>query len=198
MMRIARLSIVALGALAVSACLGGSGKEVPPTLLTLTSSAPAPESIARTSTSGETIMIDVPVIPKELATTRVPAQVGPTAIAYVQELQWVESPDRLFQRLVQETVTRATNRIVLDPRQSGFEPGTRLTGTLGRFGYDAQEGAVIVRYDAALAVPGAAQVQTRRFEAREPADGTAATVGPALNSAANRVADEVAQWVGSR
>ncbi|HET9397288.1 MAG TPA: ABC-type transport auxiliary lipoprotein family protein [Sphingomicrobium sp.] len=192
----ARLSIVALGALALAACLGG-GKKVPPTLLTLTSSAPAPETINRAAAPGETIVIDVPVIPKELATTRVPAQVGPTAIAYVQDLQWVESPDRLFQDLVQETVTRTTNRVVLDPRQSGFDPGMRLSGTLNRFGYDAQERAVIVRYDAALNVPGGTQVQTRRFEAREPADGTASTVGYALNAAANRVAAEVAQWVGS-
>ncbi len=197
MMRLTRISIVALGALALSACLGG-GKKVPPSLLTLTSSAPAPESIARASAPGETIMIDVPMIPKELATTRVPAQVGPTAIAYIQDLQWVESPDRLFQDLVQETVMRTTNRVVLDPRQSGFDPGMRLGGTLSRFGYDAQEGMVIVRYDAALAVPGGTQVQTRRFEAREPADGTASTVGYALNAAANRVATDVAQWVGGQ
>ena len=196
MMRIARLSVALLGAIALSACLGG-GKKVPPTLLTLTSSAPAPASVNRASAMGQTITIDVPVIPKELSTTRVPAQVGPTAIAYIENLQWVESPDRLFQDLVQETVMRTTNRVVLDPRQSGFDPGTRLTGTLSRFGYDAQEGAVVVRYDAALNVPGGTQVQTRRFEARASADGTASTVGPALNAAANQVAAEVAAWVGN-
>src|SRR5262245_49503174 len=135
MMRIARLSIVALGALAVSACFS-SGKKVPPTLLTLTSSAAAPDSISRSTAQGQTITIEIPVIPKELSTTRVPAQVGPTAVAYVQDLQWVESPDRLFQRLVQETVMRTTNRVVIDPRVSGFDPGTRLSGTLSRFGYD--------------------------------------------------------------
>lgn len=196
MMRIARLSVALLGALALSACLGG-GKKVPPTLLTLTSSAPAPDSVNRAAAPGQTITIDVPVIPKELSTTRVPAQVGPTAIAYIENLQWVENPDRLFQDLVQETVMRTTNRVVIDPRQSGFDPGVRLTGTLSRFGYDAQEGAVIVRYDAALNVPGATQVQTRRFEARAQADGTASTVGPALNAAANQVAAEVAAWVGN-
>lgn len=195
MMRRARISLVLMGALALSACLGG-GKKVPPTLLTLTSSAPAPQSLNRAAAPGETITIDVPVISKELSTTRVPAQVGPTAIAYIKDLQWVESPDRLFQDLVQETVIRTTNRVVLDPRQTGFDPGMRLTGTLSRFGYDAQEGAVVVRYDAALNTPGTGEVQTRRFEAREPADGTAATVGPALNAAANRVAAEVAQWIG--
>lgn len=195
MMRFAQLSIVALGALALSACLGGGGKKVPPTLLTLTSNASAPESINRAAAPGETITIDVPIISKELATTRVPALVGPAAVAYIEDLQWIESPDRLFQDLLQETVVRTTNRVVIDPRQSGFDSGIRLTGALSRFGYDAQEGMVVVRYDAALMASGGAQVQTRRFEAREQADGTASTVGPALNAAANRVAAEVAQWV---
>ena len=164
--------------------------------MTLTSSAPAPASISRAAGPGDAITIDVPVVPKELATTRVPALIGPTAIAYIKDVQWVESPDRLFQDLVQETVMRTTGRVVLDPRQASLDPGLHLTGTLSRFGYDAQEGAVIVRYDGALAAVGGTRVETRRFEAREPADGTAATVGPALNNAANRVAAEVAQWVG--
>ena len=47
-----------------------------------------------------------------------------------------------------------------------------------------------------LSTAGGAQVETRRFVATAPADGTAATVGPALNRAANQVAAEVAQWVG--
>lgn len=194
MMRITRWSLVALGALLLASCFGG--KKVPPTLLTLTSSAPAPASINRAAAPGEAITIDVPVISKELATTRVPALIGPTAVAYIKDVQWVESPDRLFQDLVQETVLRTTNRVVLDPRQSALDPGLHLTGTLSRFGYDAQEGAVIVRYDGALSAVGGTRVETRRFEAREPADGTASTVGPALNAAANRVAAEVAQWVG--
>jgi len=194
MMRMNRLSLVALGALSLASCFGG--KKVPPTLLSLTSSAPTPASITRAAAPGDAITIDVPVVPKELATTRVPAQIGPTAIAYIKDVQWVESPDRLFQDLVQETVIRTTGRVVLDPRQASLDPGLHLTGTLSRFGYDAQEGMVIVRYDGALAAVGGTRVETRRFEAREPADGTARTVGPALNAAANRVAAEVAQWVG--
>jgi len=193
-MRNSRLLLVTLGALSLAACFGG--KKVPPTLLTLTSSAPAPASINRAAAPGEAITIDVPVVSKELATTRVPALVGPTAVAYIKDVQWVESPDRLFQDLVQETVLRTTNRVVLDPRQSALDPGLHLTGTLTRFGYDTQEGAVVVRYDGALSTAGGTRVETRRFEAREPADGTASTVGPALNAAANRVAAEVAQWVG--
>ena len=56
---------------------------------------------------------------------------------------------------------------------------------------------VVVRYDAAMARAGGTAVTTRRFEAREPADGTASTVAPAINAAANRVAMEVGQWVAA-
>jgi cholesterol transport system auxiliary component len=55
---------------------------------------------------------------------------------------------------------------------------------------------VMVVYDGSLAAAGGNQVQTRRFTATAPADGTGASVGPALNRAANQVAREVAQWIG--
>ncbi|MBA3666984.1 MAG: membrane integrity-associated transporter subunit PqiC [Sphingomonas sp.] len=195
-MRTSRRLLIALGTLSLAACFGG--KKVPPTLLTLTSVAPAPASIARSAAPGEALTIDVPVIPKELSTTRVPALVGPTAVAYVTNLQWVESPDKLFQNLLQETTKRTTSRVVLDPRQATLDPGLNLSGTLSRFGYDTQTGAVVVRYDGALSSAGGTRVETRRFEASVPADGTAATVGPALNAAANQVAAEVANWIGGR
>lgn len=194
MMRIARPLVVAAATLSLAACFGG--KDVPPTLLTLTSAAAAPASIARSAAPGEALTIDVPVISRELSTTRVPALVGPTAVAYIEDLQWVESPDRLFQDLLQETVLRTTNRVVLDPRQASLDPGLSLTGTLSRFGYDTATRSVVVRYDGALSRAGGTRVETRRFEASAPADGTAASVGPALNAAANQVAAEVAGWVG--
>ena len=194
-MRLHRLSLVALGALSLTACLGG-GKKVPATLLTLTSSAPPSAQAVRSAEAGQAVTIDVPVIPKELATTRVPALAGPTAVAYIEDLQWVESPDRLFQDLVQETVMRTTSRVVLDPKQASLDPGLKLTGNLSRFGYDAAAQAVVVRYDGALSTAGGTRVETRRFEASVPADGTANTVGPALNAAANQVALEIARWIG--
>jgi cholesterol transport system auxiliary component len=196
MMRLNHLIAIAALGLSLTACFGG--KKVPPTLLTLTSAAPLPASIARTAAAGEALTIDVPVISKELNTTRVPALVGPTAVAYIEGLQWVESPDKLFQDLLQETVTRTTDRVVLDPRQSSLDPGVSLTGTLTRFGYDTATGAVVVRYDGTLASAGGTRVATRRFEASVPADGTAPSVGPALNTAANQVAAEVAAWIGGR
>jgi cholesterol transport system auxiliary component len=185
---------LSVAACSVSGMLGGG--KVPATLLTLTPQAAAPESVVRTAGAGESVTIQVPIVPKELRSVRVPAQVGPTAVAYIKDLQWVDTPDRLFQDLVEETVLRTTSRVVLDPKQSSLDPGVTVTGRLSSFGYEAGQGSVLVRYDAALARAGGTQVETRRFEAREPADGTAHTVGPALNAAANRVAMEVAQWVG--
>lgn len=187
-------------ALTLSACMGGllgGGGKTPPWLLTLTPQAPAPGEIARTAGPGEAVTVEVPVVPKEIRTNRVPVHSGPIAIAYVQDLTWVDTPDRLFQDLLTETVTRTTNLVVLDPKQSSLDPGKTISGHLSRFGYDAQEGMVVVRYDAAMTRSGGAAVTTRRFEAREPADGTASSVAPAINAAANRVAVEVAQWVGS-
>ena len=199
MSRTLRLAASIAAALSLSACMGGllgGGGKTPPWLLTLTPQAPQPASIARTAGPGEAVTIELPVVPKEIRTNRVPVHSGPIAIAYVENLTWVDTPDKLFQDLLTETLTRTTNRVVLDPRQSSLDPGVTVTGNLSRFGYDAQEGAVIVRYDAAMTRAGGAAVATRRFEARAPADGTASTVGTALNAAANQVAMEVAAWIG--
>lgn len=187
----------ALGACSLGSLLGGGGAKAPPTLQTLTPEAPDPGAIARTAAAGQSVTVAVPVIPKELRTTRVPVQVTPTDVQYVTGVQWVDTPDRLFQRLVAETVRRTTNRVVLDSALTTLDPGLTLSGQLQKFGYDAQTGQVVVEYDGALSTAGGNRVETRRFVATAPADGTAASVGPALNRAANQVAREVAGWVGS-
>jgi len=185
--------------LSVSGCsaasLLGAGK-TPPYLLTLTSEAPATGEFTRSATPGEAVTIAAPIIAKELRTVRIPVQVTPTAIEYVTGVQWADTPDRLFQDLVAETVRRTTRRVVLDPDQAALDPGLVVSGQLSRFGYDAVEQAVIVRYDAALSTSGGTRVETRRFESRVPTSADAAGIGPALNSAANRVALDVARWIG--
>ena len=183
----------ALGGCSLGGLLGGGGKP-PVTLATLTPEAPDPGPIARTADAGQAVTIEVPVVPQELRATRVPVQVSPTDVQYVTNLTWVDTPDRLFQNLLEETVRRTTGRVVLDPNQSGLDPGVVLHGQLEKFGYDAQTGQVVVVYDGSLATSAA--VQTRRFTATAAADGTAASVGPALNRAANQVALDVAKWIG--
>jgi cholesterol transport system auxiliary component len=189
---------IALAASLAGCSLGGllGGGKAPTILYDLTASTPTPGAVARQASAGNAVTVRVPVVTKELRTTRVPVQVSPVQIAYVEDLNWVDTPDRLFQGLVSETIRRTTNRVVLDPQQAGLDPGLTVSGQLQQFGLDAQRGVAVVRYDATLATNGGASVQTRTFIAELPATGTAASVAPALNAAANQVAIQVAQWVG--
>ena len=200
MNNVIRVLAVGILATAITACslggLLGGGAKTPATLQTLTPEAPDPGPTTRTAAAGQSITIAVPIVPKELRTNRVPVQVTPTDIQYVTNLQWVDTPDRLFQQLVAETVRRTTTRVVLDTNLTTLDPGMLLSGQLHQFGYDAATGQVVVEYDGALSTAGGNRVDTRRFVATAPADGTAASVGPALNRAANQVAREVAGWVG--
>jgi cholesterol transport system auxiliary component len=184
-----------LAACSVGGLLGGGAKP-PVTLVTLTPEAAEPAQLARSAAAGQAVTIQTPTVPKELSAVRVPVQVSPTDVQYVANLTLVDTPDRLFQALLQETVRRTTNRVVLDPNQTGLDPGLTVNGQLQRFGYDASTGQVVVTYDGSLSAGGGARVETRRFTATAPADGTAATVGPALNRAANQVALDVAKWIG--
>jgi cholesterol transport system auxiliary component len=186
--------------LALSGCLGGllgGGGKPPTTLVTLTPEAAEPAQIARSAAAGQAVTIATPGAPRELSTVRVPVQVTPTDVQYVANLQLSDTPSRLFEDLLAETVRRTTNRVVLASGQTNLDPGLTVTGELQRFGYDASTGQVVVTYDGALSTAGGNRVETRRFTATAPADGTGLSVGPALNRAANQVALDVAKWIGS-
>lgn len=184
----------ALGGCSLGGLLGGGGKS-PPSLLQLTPEA-APVQIQRSVAAGQAITVNVPVIGKELRTTRVPVQVSPYDVQYLTDLQWVDTPDRLFKDLLSETIRRRTGRVVLDPRLTGLDPGLIVNGQLNRFGYDRATGSVIVEFDGALSTQGGTEVQTRRFTASAPSADDRVSIGAALNRAANQVALEAAAWVG--
>lgn len=187
----------AVGGCSLSGMLGGGGK-APATLLTLTPEASPTGEITRIANAGQAVTVNVPVIGKELRTTRIPVQVTPTDVQYVTDAQWVDTPDRLFADLVAETIRRTTNRVVLDPGLTTLDPGLIVSGELQSFGFDAATQLAVVRFDGALSTAGGTRVETRRFEATVPSDGTAQSIGPALNQAPNQVSLEVANWIGSR
>ena len=191
------VSVIALATTTGGCALLGGGAKTPATLVTLTPEAADPGQIARTAAAGQAVTIATPTVSRELRTVRVPVQVNPSDVQYVADLQLIDTPDRLFAGLVAETVRRTTSRVVLDGSQATLDPGLTVSGELQRFGYDATTGQVIVQYDGALSVAGGNRVETRRFTATAPADGTSTTVGPALNRAANQVAMEVARWIGN-
>jgi cholesterol transport system auxiliary component len=195
-----RLAAGAALALSVGACslgslLGGGGK-APVVLYTLTPETPERTAAVKRAAAGESVTVEIPVIDKELRTTRVPVQVSDTQVQYVADLTWVDTPDRLFKTLLMETIARSTSRVVLDPDQVALDPGLVLSGKLSRFGFDSTTGEAVVRYEGMLAAPDGAHVETRMFESRVPADGTGAVTAAALNRAANQVAIEVAGWIG--
>ena len=179
-------------------CISFGGK-VPDQLLVLTPATAIPVGAAKSSATAAAISIDVPVTPQSLATQRVPVQTSPTAIAYVEGAQWAEPPARLFARLLSDTMSATTGRVVLSGAEAFATPSAQLSGQLSMFGIDAATGEAVVTYDASLQRVKGAAVEKRRFEARVPAGGIVpANVGTALNDAANRVATEVAGWVGDR
>lgn len=190
-----KLAILAL--LPLSACIR-LGAEPPPSLLTLTASQAVPVGTAQNSGAAKSILIMVPTVPQELAVTRVPVRSTDTTLAYVKDAQWVEQPGRLFARLLSDTVTTRTGRVVLSLRQASVDPSAQLSGELRAFGMDATRNEAVVTYDAALIrVNRPDAVEKRRFEARVPVTAiTNVTAGPAINQAANQVAIEVADWVG--
>lgn len=188
-----RLFLLGAATLALAGC--GLGGKTPDLLLNLTPQVSMPAS-ARTGSAETAITVVRPTLPQALDTTRLPVMDG-QSVTYLKDAYWVDTPDNLFRRLLSETIAARTGRVVLDPLQFSFNPGTRLTGQLHAFGLDVARMEAVVTYDAALA-RGADAVATRRFEARVPvAAATRNAVAPALNTAANQVAGEVAAWVGS-
>lgn len=193
-------TLAPLTAMLLAAPLAGCitiGAKPPPSLLTLHSDGGLTVGETQRSDAAKTIMIGVPVTSQELATMRVPVQSGGTAVAYIKDAQWVEPPARLFARLLSDTVTAQTGRVVLSHRQSQLDPGAQLTGELRAFGVDEDTHEAVVTFDASLMRGGEPVFEKRRFEARVPVSKIDATdiAGP-LNQAANKVAVDVAAWVG--
>ena len=171
------LAAAALGGCSISSLLGG-GSKVPPTLQTLTAEAPDPGSVVRNAAAGQAVTVLTPIIGNALNTLRVPVQVSPTDVQYVTGLQWVDTPDKLFQDLLEETVRRTTNRVVIDPNQTGLDPGVVLHGELEKFGYDAQTGQVMV----AARCPARTEPRFRPAASSPPRRRTAPGLPSALRS----------------
>lgn len=193
----ARLSLVFAGAMALSACVNLGGGKVPPTLLTMTPAQTAPAGAVAQGTPSSAIVVLEPETDRRLAVQRVAVQVDPSNVAYLKDAMWVERPSRLFRDLLAETIRAKTGRLVLTGDEAGSVGALRLSGRLLDADYDAASGAALVRYDA-IRENAEGKIETRRFTASVPvskADGE--TVGPALNRAANEVAEQVATWVAS-
>jgi cholesterol transport system auxiliary component len=193
MFRKALLPATLAFALSGSLSLGG---DPPDELLTLTPMRAAPAGAATRAAASSALAVLEPSASQRLDVTRVPVQMTDSTLAYVKDAVWVEKPAILFQTLIVEAVRAKGNRLVVREGDLGYSAITNLSGELLDMGYDVATGSVVVRYDGVLQLADG-QVRTRRFESRVSGIAPeAAAVGPALNQAANDVADQVAEWVG--
>ena len=188
--------LIGLALLPLAGCIS-FGAKPPNALLTLSSAEQVPVGQTQSSAGARTVTIQVPTVPQALANNRVPVRASATEIAYIKDAQWAELPARQFARVLSDTVSARTGRVVLSGAQSLAEPGAQLAGQLSWFGVDAASRNAVVTFDAALVRDEGGALEKRRFEARVPvSEIEAAPVGVALNQAANQVAGEVADWLG--
>lgn len=181
---------------ALAGCVNLGGGKAPPTLVSLTPASSAPVGTAVSGNLRDALVVAEPETDRRLAVQRIPVQIDAANVAYLQNAQWVERPARLFRALLAETIRAKSGRLVVEDNQIEATGAGRLAGRLLDMGYDAQRSAVVVRYDAIRETKGGA-VSTKRFEAVVSGiQPKPEFVGPALNKAANQVAQEVADWVG--
>lgn len=189
-----RIGVAAALALALGGCLGLGGGKPPPVLFGLTASESAAAGATASGKAADAVLVMEPETDRRLAVTRVPVQVDAASVAYLKDALWVERPSRLFRGLLAETLRARGGRVVLEDDQGSGVAGARLGGRLIDMGYDAASQSVVVRYDA-LKTDSVGRITTRRFESVVPGvPAKAASVGPALNRAANAVAKEAVDW----
>lgn len=192
--------IAPLAALTLAGCgplvqIGGNDK--PPVALMVlratATDAPRPVDLR----TGRAIIVATPTVPGTLQTLRLPVVTGDNSLAYLVGATWAEQPNRQFAHLLADTLA-AAGQPVLDARTGGLSGARALNGALTEFGLDVRAAPVVrVRFDAVLSDSAGKAIAARRFEASEPAATQApGDVATALNAAANRVAGEVADWVG--
>ncbi|MFC4254539.1 ABC transporter [Altererythrobacter xixiisoli] len=178
----------------LTACVS-FGAKPPETLLTMRAEKAAPAGAVIDGRPQAALAVFEPTAPRKLDVTRVPVAVSDSSLAYLKDAQWVEKPTRLFQRLLAETLRAQGTRLIIDSGDAQYSATNRLSGNLIELGYDTTLRSVVMQYDAVQQMPDGS-LRTRRFEHVVPnIEPDVASVGPALNQAANNVAAQVVAWV---
>lgn len=192
---IQKLSALAL-AVSLTACVSFGAADPPPFLLSLTPDTKIASGAVTSGPKSGALVIEMPDSPKKINVLRVPVQTEGTGIAYLQDAYWVDKPARLFYNLLSETIAAKNNRLVLTASQASGNAEIYLAGELVNFDLDGPSQNVTVTYDAVKLKDGAV-VEKKRFEATEYAGSVEpGMVGQAMNRAANKVAADVAEWIG--
>ena len=195
MMRLARSFAAPLAALALAGCFGGA--KVPPVLLTLSPETAAPAEISRAANAGDAVTIEVPIVPKELKSVRVPAQVGATV-------------GRLHRGPPMGRHARQTVPAICCPKRSRGRPDASCSTRTSRRSILACmspahcSGSAMTLPRAMPSSSTMARCRPRAAPASKPAVSRPASPPTApprrsvrrSNRAANQVAIEVAKWIG--
>ena len=195
-LKYAWMAVIASASLALAGCVSFGGK-APPTLLVITADAKVQNGTAKTGEAADGMIVLMPDVPRKLDTNRVPVQIDDGSIAYLKDAFWADKPARLMQTLLIETLSAKTGKLILSEVEAGGKAGSYLSGNLSEFGIDARSNQAVVAYDA-VRVVRSKPIQKQRFEARE----AIAAIEPnaasdALNTAANKIAADVAAWIAA-
>lgn len=170
------------------------GAKPPGTLLSLTPEAEPAVGATSSGTLGDATVVMEPAAAAPVSVLRIPVQIDTASVAYIKGTQWVERPSRAFQHLVAETLRARGKGLVVEADRG--TTGTRIGGRLLAMGFDVPTRSAVVRFDAMKWLPDG-RIETRRFESSVAGiDPNPDAIGPALNHAANKVASEIADWVG--
>ncbi len=172
------------------------GVNPPARLLGLTPTTSVAAGTVVTGTAASAITVMPPFTTRSIGNVRVAVVDASGAYAYVKDAVWVDTPDKLFQGLLGETIAVRTGRLVLNPGQFISTPSGQLVGQLLFFGIDAARNQALVTYDATLLAADGTTISKQRFSATAPIGKIdAETVAPAISKAANDVAGQVADWI---
>lgn len=190
-----KLLVVAL-LVPLAGCVSFGGK-APPTMLVLTPESMVQGGTQQSGDAAQALVVLAPDTPRKIDTNRVPVQLDDSNIAYIKDAVWADKPARLMQSLLMEIIAAKTGKLVLNEIDAGGKATRFLSGSLLEFGIDESRHEAVIVYDAVKLERGQV-VQKQRFEAREPVGEKieARPSGEALNAAANKVADQIAAWVG--
>lgn len=189
----AALVLVLLG---TSACVR-IGAKPPEQLLSINTESRLATGTPQSAAAQSALFVELPDVPRTLATQRVAVRATANSFAYVPKALWADTPARQFQALLGETIAVRTGRLVLDPGQYLAQTNQILHGDLIEFGVDAGSNKAVVTFDASLLGPDGQTVRRQRFSASQPVteiDGD--HVAAPISKAANEVAGQIADWIG--
>ena len=101
--RAMRCAAIPAAMLALSGCINLGGAKPPPSLLTLTATAPLAAGSIRGARLNEVLVVAEPETDRRLGVSRVPVLTADGEVAYLKGAQWIERPARLLRNLLADS-----------------------------------------------------------------------------------------------